>query len=72
MSISWLSSEDGVRFRLGTVGELEGDYVSSDRPDAVLVAARQHEIDVIFDEVFEQQEFSGINYMKVELDFVVG
>jgi hypothetical protein len=49
----------------------EGDYVDCDRPDAVLVTARWHEIDVIVDDVYEARKFEGINYMKMELDFVV-
>ena len=41
-------------------------------PDAVEPAARQHEIDLIADEIYKQDEFKGLNYMKIELDFVVG
>lgn len=70
--IKLFSSEDGVTFTLAASGEAEGDYVSSDRADAVLVAARQHEIDIIAEDIFKQEEFKGINYMKIELDFIVG
>lgn len=51
----------------------EGYFVSSeDSTDAVLVGARQHDIDLIGEEVYKPDEFKGLNYMKVELDFVVG
>ena len=50
----------------------EGYFVASDRPDGVLVAARRHEIDVISKEGYEEETFTGIDYMKIELDFVVG
>ncbi|HEX3349527.1 MAG TPA: hypothetical protein VHS58_15630 [Acetobacteraceae bacterium] len=64
-------SDDGETFHLAPSGGDEGDYVSSDRADAVLVAARQHEIDLIVDEIYKQDEFRGLNYMKIELDFAV-
>jgi hypothetical protein len=40
-------------------------------PDAILVSDRSHQIDLITEEGYEQQFFSGINYMKIELDFKV-
>lgn len=51
--------------------ELEVYWVQAPRPDGVLVAARQHEIDMITDAGYEDVSFEGINYMKIELDFVV-
>ncbi|MCU0837335.1 MAG: baseplate J/gp47 family protein [Rhodospirillales bacterium] len=69
--IKLFASDDGVNFVLAKTDAEDGDYVSSDRPDAVLVAARQHEIDIIAEDIFKQEEFSGIGYMKIELDFVV-
>jgi hypothetical protein len=51
----------------------DGDYyVATDYPDQVLVAARQHTIDVISELGYQQTSFTGINYMKIELDFIVG
>ena len=50
----------------------EGYFVTADRPDAVLVAAKTHVIDLITEINFGEQSFSGINYMKLELDFIVG
>ncbi|MGC2776850.1 MAG: hypothetical protein WA418_14575 [Bradyrhizobium sp.] len=70
--IKLFSSEDGKTFTLAPPGGPDGDSVGSDRPDAVLVAARQHEIDLIADEIYPADQFKGINYMKVELDFIVG
>jgi len=49
----------------------EGGYrASTNRPDGVLVAARQHRFDVIPDADYRIEEFTGINYMMVELDFI--
>jgi hypothetical protein len=47
-------------------------HVATDRPDQVLVAARQHVIDVIPELGYQQTSFNGLNYMKIELDFIVG
>ena len=38
----------------------------------ILVASREHDIDVITDVQYDTELLSGINYMKVELDYVVG
>jgi hypothetical protein len=46
-------------------------HIATKRPDEVLVAARQHDIDVIPELGYEQAAFTGINYMKLELDFIV-
>ena len=70
--IKLFSSDDGQTFTLAPPGGPDGDSVGSERPDAVLVAARQHEIDLIADEIFPADQFKGINYMKVDLDFIVG
>lgn len=63
------SSEDGgATFRLGEEG---GDRVEAGGEDEVLTPAARHEIDVIGEDLFEESEFTGIGYMKIELDFVV-
>lgn len=49
----------------------DGYHASTSRADGVLVAAQQHVFDVISDADYRVEEFSGINYMKVELDFTV-
>lgn len=46
-------------------------HIATERPDEVLVAAPQHDIDVISELGYEQASFTGINYMKIELDFIV-
>ena len=48
------------------------DFVGTERPDEILVASREHDIDVITDVQYDTELLSGINYMKVELDYVVG
>ena len=74
-TIKLFRSRDGRDFELvpapvGASGE--GYFVAADHPDEILVAARQHEIDVITDVSYDSELFTGIGHMKVELDFVVG
>ncbi len=40
------------------------------RPDAVLCSAPKHIIDVIPNESFQEEDFSGIGYMIIGLDFI--
>ncbi|NJN17065.1 MAG: hypothetical protein HC822_12725 [Oscillochloris sp.] len=40
--------------------------------DAILVSDRRHVIDLIGEERYQEQYFTGINYMQIELDFQVG
>jgi len=70
--IKLFSSDDGETFVQAPADPAEGDSIGSDRPEAVLVAARRHEIDLIADEIYAPDQFKGVNYMKIELDFVVG
>ncbi len=70
--VKLFSSEDGRTFKLVLPSATEGYWVETDRPDGVLVAARQHEIDMIPETGYEEESFIGINYMKIELDFIVG
>ncbi|MBL8473303.1 MAG: baseplate J/gp47 family protein [Rhodocyclaceae bacterium] len=66
-------SEDRRSFKLVEEAQDGNGYrVRSERADGVLVADPQHEIDLITDTRFTEQNFSGIGYMKIELDFVVG
>ena len=53
------------------VPEAPDYHASVGRPDGVLVAARQHEFDVIAQADYRVEGFAGINYMKLELDFIV-
>jgi len=48
-----------------------GYRVSASQSDSVLVAAHSHVIDMINDIDYQPKNFSGLDYMKVELDFVV-
>lgn len=52
-------------------GDLDGYYVETSRPDAVLVAARTHQIDVLGDALYEEKRVMGIGLWKLELDFVI-
>jgi hypothetical protein len=69
--IKLFRSLDGTDFDL--VPPVVGDYhVAADRPDQVLVAAPQHYFDIIPDTGYKQASFTGINYARIELDFIVG
>ena len=63
---------DGQHFTLYDVSDsTQLEDVSVFAPDAILVSDRSHEIDLITEEGYEQEFFTGINYMKVELDFQI-
>lgn len=66
------SEDDGLSFQVAKSDASMGLCVSTTRPDGVLVSAPQHEIDLISNAGYDTKNFSGINYMKIELDFVVG
>ncbi len=65
------SSDDGENFRPVTAAGEGGYAVTSARADGVLVAARTHEIDLIPEAGYEEELARGINFMKIELDFIV-
>lgn len=72
--IQLFRSEDGVAFRpvsRPTGSDGEGYAVATGRPDGVLVAARQHVIDVLGDTQYAEDLVTGINHMKLEFDFIV-
>ncbi len=66
------SNDNGRTFVQAEPTETDGYFVEAERVDGVLVAARKHELDFIVDEVFDEDAFAGINYMKIELDFKIG
>lgn len=72
----FLGDESGLDFQFIPKPPLsdssEGYAVAAHSPDVVLVAARTHDIDLITEVNFGEQIFNGINYMKLELDFIVG
>jgi hypothetical protein len=65
-------SEDGSTFTYVKPSEVDGYWIETTRPDGVLGAAHQHEIDMIAQTGYEEKSFIGINYMKIALDFIVG
>nr|VFK62403.1 MAG: Baseplate J-like protein [Candidatus Kentron sp. UNK]VFK70490.1 MAG: Baseplate J-like protein [Candidatus Kentron sp. UNK] len=69
--VKLFSNEDGRGFKMAERSEDQGYWVGTERTDGVLVAARQHEIDIISEVGYEKTSFTGIDYMKVELDLVV-
>ncbi|HZF48939.1 MAG TPA: baseplate J/gp47 family protein [Polyangiaceae bacterium] len=70
--VALFQSADGVSFKPAKAPQDEGMFVEAEEPDAVLVAARTHIIDVLHDAVYDAKRLTGINFMKVELDFIVG
>ena len=66
------STDNGIVFTPASEPKGSVGYrVEAGGPDCVLVAARQHEIDLITEPQFLNQNFTGINYMRIELDFEV-
>ena len=63
-------SDDGLRFE--PVAPTAEDYhVATDRPDQVLVSARAHDITAVTEQDTQQPLSTGIEYMRVDLDFLV-
>lgn len=60
-------SVDGRSFTTWTPGA-EGSRLP---PEAILVSDHSHEIDMIAEESYEAEFFTGISYMKLELDFQI-
>lgn len=65
-------SEDGKQFTDVRARNQGQNKVVAVRPDTVLVSAQSHEIDIVDENGYDEDNFDGINYMKVELDFQVG
>lgn len=70
-NLALFSSEDGVNYRPAPRVEGTGYHVSTGRPDGVLRASRDHVIDVIFDSDYSQELNTGIDFMRIELDFQI-
>jgi hypothetical protein len=64
------STDGGQKFDL--IAQDDGYHVAADEPDQVLVAARTHHIDLVTETNFHQSLAIGINFAKIELDFIVG
>ena len=69
--IKLLRSLDGENFEL--IPPVAEDYhVATSEPDQVLVAARRHFISVVSELDLQQSLTTGIDFAKIELDFIVG
>lgn len=64
-------SDDGVNFSESKFLNKGENVVQADKPDVILVSAQQHEIDIVSENGYEAKDFTGIDYMKIELDFTV-
>ncbi len=73
-NVELFRSDDGQNFsrvQAPPLGDPEGYFIAANRSDGILVAAREHQIDLIADTGYSVQLMTGIDYMKLELDFVV-
>ncbi len=71
-NLKLFQSEDGKKFTdVRTLNNGKTIVVPS-RPDMILVSAQSHEIDIVDENGYDEDSFEGINYMKVELDLIVG
>jgi len=64
-------SNGSTEYVLPPADDADGYHIATERPDEVLVAARAHDIDIIPPAGYQQATYTGIDYMKIELDFVV-
>ncbi|MES2554629.1 MAG: baseplate J/gp47 family protein [Bacteroidota bacterium] len=64
-------SDDGINFTESKFLNKGENVVQADKPDIILVSAQQHEIDIVSENGYEAKDFTGIDYMKIELDFTV-
>lgn len=58
--------------KTGSVTRHDGDHVPAPTPDSVLVAGREHVFHVISKAEYPLEDLTGINYMTIGLDFIVG
>ena len=61
----------GSNFEFVNANTSGGYCVEPDHPGEVLVSAREHHFDLIAESGYEEESFTGINYMIIELDFQV-
>ncbi|HRI63313.1 MAG TPA: baseplate J/gp47 family protein, partial [Polyangium sp.] len=68
------TDDEGERFTfLRPPGDAGGAYcVEAGGPDRVLVAYPKHRIDLLTSAHYDARLYRGVNYMEMELDFVVG
>ncbi|NJK31528.1 MAG: hypothetical protein HC927_03380 [Deltaproteobacteria bacterium] len=66
-----LFTVEGSDIKAGTLGATGDYHVSASEPDTVLVAARQHHIEVLSTTGEQFEPFTGIGYMKIDLDLMV-
>lgn len=64
------TSEDGGK-TFTFVAETDDYHAGARGEDGILVAAREHQFDVISHADYRVEVFSGINYMQIGLDFIV-
>ena len=65
-------SRDGISFIDSRILHNGESAIRAASPDMILVSALKHYVDLITEDGFEENDFTGINYMRIGLDFVVG
>jgi len=70
--IKLFQSHNGIDFFDAMQFNTDGvNKVTTQRQNEILVSALTHEIDIIREQDYNEQDFTGIDYMKIELDFKV-
>ena len=70
--VKLFQSDDGIDFiDVRAVNGTGRNEAYSDNPDVIWVSAMHHEIDIIAEGGYEDEKYGGIEYMKIELDFIV-
>jgi len=70
--IKLFESRDGISFIDSRILNNGESAIRAASPDMILVSALKHYVDLITEDGFEENDFTGINYMRIGLDFVVG
>ena len=72
--VTFYTAADGQQFRpvpLPKADSGDGYFVETSASDQVLVAAQAHEIRVLKGDLYEASAVTGIDFMKIEFDFIV-
>jgi hypothetical protein len=70
--IEQTTDSDAIHSRINTTYQInESNLAQVKQADSILVSASEHFIDLITTVDYEEEEFEGINYMIVGVDFIV-
>ncbi|MFK0731364.1 MAG: hypothetical protein ACFKPT_02875 [Gloeotrichia echinulata GP01] len=69
--IEQISISEGSQKPLNTAQSYKFNTAQVREPDSILVSASEHIIDIITTEKYEEENFEGIGYMIIGVDFVI-